>query len=355
MTKKTKWGLPKNIMYVALSAVMTSYLLMIATLSPPNKDNKLQEQQHDKPLVLLSRGGEEVMQLLQVKEDGGAFRTNKTKPLRSDWGVPIPPDPKCPTFCGDKLEFEPFARNNNATLERGIGTRTFFRASRSDYIDPMRNAVEEIDRHGGMDANSYCEAFDSCKDRNKQKSRHSMAYMVCEDYRMVHSSNILVGVAHAKLPGYLGDQGDANIFCKMARFITNVAENTILPSVGLENKKCIVQEFFINQQRTGAQTIVHQHEDDFYGGVFYLDVPERTRLCFEDSEGSKCKQRWYKHGPQFVERLFPDGPGNYPGHVEPRSGDIVLFPVAWAKHWVPKMDFRPDEKRTSVVFNMICL
>ena len=277
-----------------------------------------------------------------------------------DWTIPTPTDTKCPDFCGTTPnQFQPFAKDPNTgfTLDKMVGSKTFYRVHRPDWIEPMHQAVAEIDKHGGMDGNSFCEVFSSCKATNLLQSRHSTPYSVCSEYDMVHASNILVGSTKVKLPGYLAEQGDSNQFCQMARFISQTVETTIFPFVGWENKKCIVQEFFINQQLSGSKTNMHNHNDDYYGGVFYLDVPQGTRLCFHDSERDSRKQRWYKWAPEFTEKLYPfeDAPHNYPGYVEPRAGDVIFFPVAWAQHWVPKMDFADNEKRTSVVFNMICM
>lgn len=281
-------------------------------------------------------------------------------PANKDWKIPKPKDPKCPDFCGDPMEFAPFAKDPDTgiTLDKGVGTKTFFRVHRPEWIAPMHKAVAEIDKHDGMDGNSYCSVFSSCKlnEEEKLKSRHSTPYMVCSDYDMIHASQILVGSADVNLPGYLKEEGDDNLFCQMARFISHLVETTIFPNAGWDDKKCIVQDFFVNQQMSGSKTNLHNHNDDTYGGVFYLDAPKGTRLCFSDSENDGRKKKWWKHAPELTERLFPDEPsGNYHGHVIPRAGDVVFFPVAWARHWVPKLTLGPNEKRTSVVFNMVCI
>ena len=39
-------------------------------------------------------------------------------------------------------------------------------------------------------------------------------------------------------------------------------------------------------------------------------------------------------------------------HVEPQTGDLILAPVGWLRHWVPPVD---ADGRTAVVFNVVCL
>jgi hypothetical protein len=277
---------------------------------------------------------------------------------------------KCPLFCGKKFEFEPFhlasvpstpssnlfalRKSSDAlVIERAVGARTIFRIARPDYLERMAKAVEEIDKYGGFAEDPYCEIFDSCNAKDPMQSRHSETYLVCKEYQSTLASEILHGVATNELPGALKDEGDDNIMCQMARFVSQQVTKVIFPSVGWNDKKCIVQEFFVNQQKTGSHTKKHVHHDDSYGGIFYLDVPKGTRFCFSNS--SDTKHRWEKYAPDMTEDLFPGAPhSNYPGYVEPRQGDIVLVPVGWLNHWVPRMEFGKDEKRTSVVFNMIC-
>ena len=312
------------------------------------------------------------MQILQapkpIEESTTQRLVNSFLLPKKSWNVPHSPDPVCPSFCGDRLEFEPFAQSSKTgrILERGKGTKTFFRMARPDLLDRVHAAVEEIDRAGELDTDFACRVFDACDEikaaaaattTTKQMNRHSRAYLVCDEYDWIRASKILRGVARRKLPGFLRQQGDANVLCEIAHYVSDLVTEVILPSVGLHNKHCIVQEQFVNQQRAGAKTNMHFHEDDSYGGLFYLDVPESTRLCFSNAEGSSEKKSWWDKAPQLTENLFPQAGeqgNNYRGYVEPRAGDLVLFPVGWAQHWVPKMEMEPHEKRTSVVFNMIC-
>lgn len=278
-----------------------------------------------------------------------------------DWNIPEPDDPKCPSFCGDRMEFEPFAVKtlDGHTVERGVGSKTFFRSARPDLIDRVSRAVEAIDNAGELDTDFACHVFDACDIPDKRQSRHSNAYLVCNEYNWIRASSILQGVAQGTLPGFLAQQGDGNVLCEIANYLADMASKVILTSNGIENKKCVVQEQFINQQRAGAKTNQHFHPDDTYGGLFYLDAPPRTKMCFSNSEGSIEKNSWWRHSPKFTENLFPDAPGtmgdDYPSYFEPRAGDFVLFPVGWVKHWVPHMEMEADEKRTSVVFNLICI
>jgi hypothetical protein len=335
-----------NIANATIWAIMTIYFSQnyfdaATNIRPNNLPEEVAKQPAESKMILLKP------QIVATAD--------KTPP--QNWTIPVADDPKCPSFCGKKMEFAAFATisHSDLTLDKGIGSKTFYRAHRPDLISNMSKAVAEIDKHGGMDTNSYCKTFDSCgKKKKTRQNRHSSAFLVCSDFQMVLAADFLKGSAQESLPGYLKDEGDDNVLCQLAGFISKTVEQTIFPFVGWENKKCIVQEFFINQQMTGSKTIRHVHNDDTYGGLFYLDVPKDTRLCFDDNENTKQKKKWWKHAPELTERLFPDGPGNYPGYVEPRAGDIVLLPVGWAQHWVPHMQFAGDEKRTSVVFNMAC-
>jgi len=273
----------------------------------------------------------------------------------------------CPSFCGHKFDFEPFDPLSSRTqedhlrrtaepftsIERAVGSKTIFRLPRPDLLERVAEAVEEIDRNGGFESNSYCSVFDSCEAKDPMQSRHSQTYLVCDGYRRVLASNILQGVARTQLPGFLKEKQDANVLCEMAKYVSEQATKLIFPSIGWNDQKCVVQEFFVNQQRSGSLTNRHIHPDDSYGGIFYLDVPEGTKFCF--SNESWGKGSWLEYAPELTEDLFPDAPDkDYPGYVEPRAGDILLAPVGWLKHWVPKMTIPPGQKRTSVVFNMIC-
>ncbi|KAL7535445.1 hypothetical protein ACHAWF_008970, partial [Thalassiosira exigua] len=249
------------------------------------------------------------------------------------------------SFCGEKVDFRPFAKNSisNRTLESGRGTKTFFRVARPDLIPRVLQAVDEIDKSGGLDENSYCNVFDSCHGgRGKDTSRHSKTYLVCKEQdKWLHASKILHGAAWNSLPGYLRKEGDSNVLCEIAKNVADIVSNLILPVNGMMNKKCVVQEQFINQQRNGSVTTRHVHPDDTYGGLFYVDTPPATKLCFSNSEKSKEKKSWWKLAPQLTENLYPGAPGkkgaDYPGFFEPRSGDIVFFPVGWLAHWVPRI------------------
>lgn len=323
---------------------------------------------HDEdPAVYELRDGswvlEEVGNSTSIQQQRGLAAADK-----KDWSIPALSEgeaEEAPSFCGDGMEFEPFAKHTvtGRTLERGRGTNTFFRVARPDLIDNVTRAVEEIDRSGDLDTNSYCRTFGSCDATtaaDKLQSRHSKTYLVCNKQdNWIHASNILQGASSKSLPGFLADQGDTNVLCEMAKDVADIVSKLILEMNGMTNKHCIVQEQFVNQQRDGAMTMRHVHPDDTYGGLFYLDAPPGTQLCFSNSERSSRKKRWREHAPQLTENLFPGAPrhqgDDYPGFLEPRPGDVVFFPVGWLEHWVPKMTMGPDEKRTSIVFNMICI
>jgi hypothetical protein len=160
---------------------------------------------------------------------------------------------------------------SGTTIERGRGTKTFFRIARPDLLYRVAKAVVEIDQVGDLDKNFACEVFGTCgsieprTEADKFKSRHSKTYLVCKEDNWLHASNILQGVSEGKLPGFLKDQGDSNVLCEIAHFVADLLSEVILNSVGLPNKRCVVQEQFINQQRVGAMTKHHVHPDDSYG------------------------------------------------------------------------------------------
>ena len=88
-------------------------------------------------------------------------------------------------------------------------------------------------------------------------------------------------------------------------------------------------------------------DDDFYGAIFYVDAPEGTRFCYDDSLGTPARERWETYDPALVGPLAETR-----HHVEPQTGDLILAPVGWLRHWVPPVD---ADGRTAVVFNVVCL
>jgi hypothetical protein len=306
------------------------------------------------PQANVDRGESQYMQVLEAPP--------RTPRKTTNWNIPEnkPDEGKSPPFCGDPLQFEPFAKSSvtGRVLERGVNTKTFFKIARPDLIPRVNAAVSIIDKAGELDTDFACPVFDSCKTQTK-KNRHSKAYLVCDEYQWIHASSILQGVAKEKLPGDLRSQGDDNVLCEIAQYLADLVANVILESLHIHGKKCIVQEQFVNQQQAGAKTNIHLHPDDTYGGLFYLEAPKGTQMCYSNSETTDQKKSWYEHAPEFTENLFPEAPGEtgfeYPGYIVPQAGDFVLFPVGWMKHWVPKIQMAPGEKRTSVVFNLICI
>merc|ERR1712113_610940 len=116
---------------------------------------------------------------------------------------------------------------------------------------------------------------------------------------------------------------------------------------GLPRHECIVQEFFVNRQRSGSWTNPHTHRDDFFGGIYYLDADSDTLLCYDNNQPSRAKRSWQTHAANFVADL---GPAQYSGgFAKVESGDILLAPVNWLEHWVPAIE-KPNTTRTSIVF-----
>merc|ERR1711879_1027016 len=91
---------------------------------------------------------------------------------------------------------------------------------------------------------------------------------------------------------------------------------------------------------------------NFFGGIFYLDAPEGTKLCYDDNAGSSQKKAWQKYAPGLTSDLGPDRWS--PGYAEVSAGDILLAPVTWLEHWVPAIR-KPNSTRISIVFNMNCI
>merc|ERR1712187_641920 len=186
---------------------------------------------------------------------------------------------------------------------------------RPDLLCGIRQAVEELDREGSFSKNKFCGVFNSCRNADQKLiSEHSDVYFVCPSllskslkYTREGASLLFsAGGATAQgLPGVLGKQGDDNVFCSLANFITHGMEKQVLPMFNMTRHLCIVQECFINRQRSGAYTNPHLHPDDFFGGVFYLDADADTRLCYNNNERGKNKQIWRLHAPGFTASLGP--------------------------------------------------
>lgn len=230
-----------------------------------------------------------------------------------------------------------------------------FRHNRRDFVEPMRTAVSTLAAEGHFAANSHCLVFGSCSfNPMRRLSLHSTNFRPCKKQLslVLAASGAFNGIAHATLPASVGS-GDDHVFCHLAEHVRKLMQQSVLPHIGVPRSRCVVQEMFINVQKTGAFTNPHVHPDDFFGGIFYIDAPRGTRLCYDNSTGMKGKglpkERWAEHAPQMTRSVRGGA-----GYTEPAEGDIVLAPVGWLRHWVPPIT-EPGVTRTAAVFNMICL
>lgn len=266
-----------------------------------------------------------------------------------EWRIGLtPPKDPPPSECGERSRYR--AVGSGAGLQVSVDD-VLFRNSRRDFVEPMRKAVKALAAEGSFAANSHCIVFGSCSfSPMRRLSLHSANYMPCRDQLSLlnAASGAFNGVASATLPASVGE-GDDHVFCWLARHVRTLMQRHVLPHLGVPRARCVVQEMFINAQKTGAFTNPHVHPDDFFGGIFYIDAPAGTRLCYDNSSGMKEKERWALNAPHMTRAVLGGA-----GFIEPAEGDIVLAPVGWLRHWVPPI-VEPGVTRTAAVFNMICL
>lgn len=268
-----------------------------------------------------------------------------------------------PHECGRKAEFISARGSPTDTFQNmEIADGFLLKLKRPDLICRMREAVAELDRAKSFQKNMFCSVFNSCKDRDqKLVSEHSQVYFVCPSqlnyarkFVKKHATPLCKsgGLTKNMLPGNLRKQGDDNILCQLAKYIIQGMVNQVLPMFNMGVQECIVQEFFVNRQRTGAYTNPHNHPDDMFGGIFYLDAPEGTKFCYDNECNAREKKQWSRFASQFTKSIGPDCFSG--GYAEAQPGDILLAPVNWLRHWVPTIDVE-NQTRVSIVFNMICL
>ena len=272
---------------------------------------------------------------------------------RHQWRIGETPhaDPP-PSECGEQSTYRPVSSPDKVLVS---DDDVVFRHNRGDLVEPMRTAVSKLAAEGSFAANSHCVVFGSCSfNPMRRLSLHSTNFRPCQEQLslVLAASGAFNGIAGATLPASVG-KNDDHVFCHLASHVRKLMQRSVLPHLGVPRSRCVVQEMFINVQKTGAFTNPHVHPDDFFGGIFYIDAPRGTRLCYDNSTGMKSKglpkERWAAHAPQMARSVRGGA-----GYTEPAEGDIVLAPVSWLRHWVPPIT-EPGVTRTAAVFNMICL
>jgi len=250
--------------------------------------------------------------------------------------LPAPPSNPSSGDCGPRADF--VDGPDGAAVADGL----LFRRRLPEFVEDARTAVAALD----FRANEWCVYFGTCDDGDAPRTRTSKTYLPCPSQRRLLAPRWLAGAAQSMLPGDLG-ASDGNALCRLAREVTAAIADVVLPSLGEARRSCVVQELFANVQDRGAWTNPHVHDDDFYGAIFYVDAPEGTRFCYDDSLGTPARERWETYDPALVGPLAETR-----HHVEPQTGDLILAPVGWLRHWVPPVD---ADGRTAVVFNVVCL
>ncbi|KAH8050163.1 hypothetical protein JL722_11543 [Aureococcus anophagefferens] len=217
-----------------------------------------------------------------------------------------------------------------------------FRRRLPEFVEDARTAVAALD----FRANEWCVYFGTCDDGD---ARTRTSKRTCPARRSGASSRRAGSRARPRAccPA---TSARATATRLPPREVTAAIADVVLPSLGEARRSCVVQELFANVQDRGAWTNPHVHDDDFCGAIFYVDAPEGTRFCYDDSLGTPTRERWETYDPALVGPLAETR-----HHVEPQTGDLILAPVGWLRHWVPPWTRAADGRRLQRRLSVGCL